>query len=143
MVNLIGNACKFTDAGDVVVSIIPVSESTNLDLRKLNRKERERKGEAEKELPSDQIMMEFSVSDKGGGISANDQRLLFKTFSKVCVFILLSYFILFMLTFSYYLVVVILFTVNVTVGCFAEMGWHWLRYFYFIIINIGIIINVM
>jgi len=34
---------------------------------------------------ANEVMVEFSVRDRGAGISAEDQRLLFQAFSQVCI----------------------------------------------------------
>lgn len=57
--NLVGNAIKFTDSGEV-----------NLSVRKIKAAE-------------DSVELKFSVSDTGIGISSENQKKLFKTFSQV------------------------------------------------------------
>lgn len=66
LVNLIGNACKFTDEGEVVVSVVLVNQKKN-----------------EKDVNNQ--MLEFSVKDSGIGISNKDQAQLFQKFTQLDV----------------------------------------------------------
>jgi two-component system, sensor histidine kinase and response regulator len=59
LVNLIGNAIKFTDAGEVVVTVQPVEEQSG-----------------------DSIMLRFSVRDTGIGIPSEAQARIFEQFSQ-------------------------------------------------------------
>ncbi|MCC6444742.1 MAG: response regulator [Armatimonadetes bacterium] len=59
VVNLVGNAIKFTDEGEVVVSV-----------------------EAE-ELENDVVFIRFTVSDTGIGIPEDKQRLIFEAFTQI------------------------------------------------------------
>jgi CheY-like chemotaxis protein len=59
LVNLVSNALKFTDAGDVVVRVRVAEEA------------------------GDAIVLRFEVSDTGIGISPTQQTLLFRAFSQV------------------------------------------------------------
>ena len=61
MLNLIGNAIKFTEQGEIVVSATVASED------------------------AEQVLMRFSVRDSGIGIPADRQHLLFQKFSQVDV----------------------------------------------------------
>ncbi len=56
LTNLLGNAIKFTDHGEVVVAVNPVSAS------------------------SSQVILQFEITDTGIGISAEAQRALFQPF---------------------------------------------------------------
>jgi len=59
LVNLIGNAIKFTDSGEVVVTVQPVEEQSG-----------------------DSIMLRFTVRDTGIGIPAEAQARIFEQFSQ-------------------------------------------------------------
>lgn len=59
LINLIGNAIKFTDQGIVTITVFMEDES------------------------ADQIMIKFSIEDSGIGISDDDQKNLFKAFSQI------------------------------------------------------------
>lgn len=77
MVNLVGNACKFTTEGEVVVYVAPVEpEGVKKQSRKRERETR------------DKMLLEFSVSDTGCGIDPNDLGLLFQAFTKVFILLL-------------------------------------------------------
>jgi hypothetical protein len=58
LTNLVGNALKFTDSGEVLVRVSPAAE------------------------PSGKAAVRFEVKDTGVGISAEDQRRLFQPFSQ-------------------------------------------------------------
>jgi len=58
LVNLVGNAVKFTDSGEVVV-----------DVREISRTERE-------------AVLEFAIRDTGIGIPADKQRVIFEPFTQ-------------------------------------------------------------
>lgn len=60
LVNLVSNAVKFTETGDVVISVTPTAE-----------------------LSEDQICLQFAVRDTGIGISRTRMDRLFKPFSQV------------------------------------------------------------
>ncbi len=60
MVNLIGNAVKFTDAGEILLEVEPVDD-----------------GDA---ASSARVTLEFSVTDTGIGIEADKQALIFQRF---------------------------------------------------------------
>ena len=63
LINLTNNAIKFTETGTVTVSAHPLVPSTDLP-------------------PSSEIMLQFSVSDTGIGISKEKQEHLFNVFSQ-------------------------------------------------------------
>jgi len=65
VVNLIGNAIKFTDRGEVVLTVKDASVER-----------------ASSDLPSEICNLQFSVSDTGIGISPEQQLKLFKAFSQ-------------------------------------------------------------
>lgn len=59
LINLIGNAIKFTDQGTVTITIFIEDEN------------------------DDQVVIKFSIEDSGIGISDDDQKNLFKAFSQI------------------------------------------------------------
>ncbi|QEL20799.1 response regulator [Limnoglobus roseus] len=69
VVNLIGNAIKFTERGEVVldVSVAPEAQPT---------------GGGGDELPTAEVSLHFSVRDTGDGIAPEQQRKLFQAFSQ-------------------------------------------------------------
>lgn len=75
LVNLVGNSCKFTEEGEVVVYVTPVDDP---DLQVPRIALQRSKSETERK-----IIMEFSVTDTGPGIDPNDMGLLFQTFTKL------------------------------------------------------------
>lgn len=72
LVNLIGNACKFTDEGQVVVSVIPLTQDTP-------------SFDGAEPVTKDKIWLEFSVADSGNGIAPVDQARLFQRFTQIDV----------------------------------------------------------
>jgi signal transduction histidine kinase/DNA-binding response OmpR family regulator len=62
LVNLVGNAVKFTEEGEVVVTLLVRQDSS---------------------LPHSQVWLRVEVRDTGIGISAEAQKLLFQAFSQV------------------------------------------------------------
>lgn len=64
MVNLIGNACKFTEEGEVVVSVKQIQKMDNVN-------------------GAEQTVLQFEVTDTGIGIAQKDQWRLFQTFSQI------------------------------------------------------------
>ncbi|MEW4368332.1 PAS domain S-box protein [Paenibacillus kandeliae] len=65
LINLVGNAVKFTDQGQIAVSVRPLSRE-----------------EGQTSCQTD-IWLEFAVSDTGIGIAAEQQHLLFQPFSQL------------------------------------------------------------
>jgi two-component system sensor histidine kinase/response regulator len=61
--NLISNAFKFTEKGEVLVRVEPVAESGD-------------------QVPPDEVLLRFSVTDTGIGISAEQQAKLFQSFTQ-------------------------------------------------------------
>lgn len=59
LINLVGNAIKFTENGEVVVGVQPL------------------------DMANGQVVLKFSVRDTGIGIAADHQNLLFESFSQV------------------------------------------------------------
>jgi signal transduction histidine kinase/CheY-like chemotaxis protein len=78
LVNLIGNACKFTDEGEVVVSVKPVVGPMVIDGK-------DDKKQAGAKAKADAPFLEFSVSDSGAGITQEDQLKLFTKFMQIDV----------------------------------------------------------
>jgi len=64
LINLIGNALKFTTEGEVVISLKPQGSSNGTK-------------------PEDNVQLQFSVKDTGIGISEEGRTLLFQDFSQV------------------------------------------------------------
>jgi signal transduction histidine kinase/CheY-like chemotaxis protein len=64
LVNLVGNAIKFTETGEIVVSVEEVAQ------------------ERDKEKETDSTMLHFSVRDTGIGIAADKQAKVFEAFSQ-------------------------------------------------------------
>src|SRR5438876_11826380 len=65
--NLLSNAFKFTEAGQVVLSVAPVAEGWSLDNESLNRA---------------RGVVAFSVSDTGIGIHPEKQQIIFEPFQQ-------------------------------------------------------------
>ncbi|KUJ72779.1 PAS domain-containing protein [Thiomicrospira sp. WB1] len=63
LTNLVGNAIKFTETGQVTLSVQPQSVHANADL-------------------SDSVRVYFGIEDTGIGMSVNQQRLLFQPFQQ-------------------------------------------------------------
>jgi signal transduction histidine kinase/CheY-like chemotaxis protein/tetratricopeptide (TPR) repeat protein len=70
IVNLVGNAIKFTAAGEVVVSVVVQHDDATVT-------------DPSPAAHADFCMLHFSVSDTGLGIPAEKQRLIFEAFSQV------------------------------------------------------------
>src|SRR5438309_752901 len=73
LVNLIGNAVKFTNEGEIVLEVTAAAPPPTLDGRSSSLEAR----------PSEQWLLHFSVRDTGIGIPADKQNRLFKSFQQV------------------------------------------------------------
>ncbi|MFT6420892.1 MAG: diguanylate cyclase (GGDEF)-like protein [Porticoccus sp.] len=63
LINLLGNAIKFTDIGEVAVYVTVIENADN--------------------APPEQIMLQFEVRDSGIGITVEDQNRIFEAFTQV------------------------------------------------------------
>jgi two-component system, sensor histidine kinase and response regulator len=63
IINLVGNAIKFTDAGEVIVHVCQESAA------------------------DEQVQLRFSVTDTGGGIPADKQKIIFDAFAQAAGYI--------------------------------------------------------
>ena len=63
LINLLGNAIKFTDIGEVAVYVTVIENDDN--------------------APPEQIMLQFEVRDSGIGITVEDQNRIFEAFTQV------------------------------------------------------------
>jgi CheY-like chemotaxis protein/HPt (histidine-containing phosphotransfer) domain-containing protein len=73
LVNLIGNAVKFTHQGEIVIEVTAAAPSPTLDSRASSLEAR----------PSEEWLLHFSVRDTGIGIPQDRQNRLFKSFQQV------------------------------------------------------------
>jgi PAS domain S-box-containing protein len=78
LLNLVGNAIKFTDKGEVVVRV----EVAELENRSQESEVRDQKQELGGQKPEDPISLRFSVRDTGIGISKDQQVRIFRAFEQ-------------------------------------------------------------
>lgn len=79
LVNLLSNAVKFTDAGEVVLTVKPLSQSVEGNG---HRNETRSGNTTHSPMSSHENMIQFAVKDTGIGIPADRLDRLFKTFSQ-------------------------------------------------------------
>jgi signal transduction histidine kinase/CheY-like chemotaxis protein len=89
VVNLVGNAIKFTDRGDVVVEV--KTEEPHAKTQRRKEEQEEQEGQEEQDSPPSflgvfaslrEALLHFSVRDTGIGIPAAKQRLIFEAFAQ-------------------------------------------------------------